>query len=611
MIGGITGVFHKKAFQGAHKIADSIELLGSKGCNYATCSRSNKVYFGRMTLPFYSNENLFPSEINNCSITATCIINNKIELCKILGINSNTEDSEIILISYLKWGKSCVDYLEGKYAFAIWDENNQELFCAKSATGGIDFVYYTDDEKFVFGTQIKSVIKLLGFQPPLNEEFIAEFVDDIIGDKYSTTYQGIKHLPSGYMITVSANKIEEKQFWKPEIKSKIVYKNNSDYIEAASEILNTILQGYTDTGLKIGLQTGGGLKSACIASHLNKKLATPLTGVSYILSENYSGDLKDEKAYTDLLAKHLKMNLHYVNEPKFPHPYDEDIELKMLQQDSPIVNPIGSDHYYVYGKMKELGVQICLTPESKSIDWSGNDAVSTIFSEGKYYEAWKLNKQINNESFLRNAIIPNLPSIIIDTYLKFRKQTPQFLSHPNIVSNYKLAEKIEIYKNEISSNYSKNNKQLININKSISRSKKYISAQEYRYNFIMVNPLSDRRLIDFSLSIPKEQFIYNGENRSLIKRMLQGKVPEQIYLNPSKASYPADMRDRWLNAKPFIFEHFNNISKNSEVWNYINKEMADKILFETNNSKQYNIWIKNRQKLNKVILLDRFLKFLL
>ena len=90
--------------------------------------------------------------------------------------------------------------------------------------------------------------------------------------------------------------------------------------------------------------------------------------------------------------------------------------------------------------------------------------------------------------------------------------------------------------------------------------------------------------------------------------MLEGKVPAQIYKNPSKVSYPADMRLRWLNAKPYIFNHFSAISANADVWNYINKRVANQIYTETKNAKSYGDWLNNRQTLNKVILLDRFLR---
>ncbi len=620
MIGGITGVFFRNTIKpdGSHKykIQEAIELLGPVNSQYRTFNDSDHVQFARMVLPFYSSEQtgFFP-QINNCVITASAIINNTKDLRgKLDLLYPAADDARTILQAYLKWGNTCLDYLEGKFGFAIWDGNQQTLLCAKSATGGVDLVYYLDDEKFIFGTQIKCIISLLGYTPPLNVEFIAEHIDNITGNKRSTIYQDIHHLPSGYAITVNASNFNEFQYWKPGDADAIVFKNNADYAEAGTEVLTTILKGYADTGLKIGLQTGGGLKTACIASHLQPLQDHPLTGVSYILPEGYQGELVDEKSYTDALADRLNMDLHYVNESVFPDPYDEDVERKMIQQDSPVVNPVGSDHYLVYGKMKELGVQLCLTPESKSIDWTGKEVIPSLILEGRYWEAWKLHRQTKSGSFLRNGLIPALPEGIISIYRKMKKpKQRQWLTHPDIVKKINLEKKTEQYNMELTGQYPAHafmQDQLRSIKQRMDFGKKYISTQEYRYGFVMISPLSDRRLIDYSLSIPSGQFVLNGETRSLIKRMLEGKVPELVYRTPSKVSYPADMRLRWLNAKPHVFKHFTAISTTADVWNYIDKLAAIQVYTATKNAKNYGVWLNNRQHLNKVILLNRFLNLI-
>ena len=70
------------------------------------------------------------------------------------------------------------------------------------------------------------------------------------------------------------------------------------------------------------------------------------------------------------------------------------------------------------------------------------------------------------------------------------------------------------------------------------------------------------------------------------------------------------MRLRWLNAKPHVFSHFAAISTAADVWNYIDNRVANQIYTETKNAKNYGIWLNNRQHLNKIILLDRFLNLL-
>jgi len=618
MIGGIAGVFYRKnerdRLESAFRVRKAIELLGPVGSYHSVLNTFNSIVFGRMTFSFYEQSpitTIFP-EFHHCTITANSLLLNKLELVKQLDIPATTEDSEIILISYLKWGKQCVHHLEGKFSFAIWNDIEKELFCAKSCTSFTDFVFYSDENQFIFGTEIKSVIEMLGRKPPIDRAFIAEHIDGIVGNLYSTSYEEIKHLPPGYSITVTADSFRMDQYWKPGQKESIVFKKDSDYAEAASELLTTVLKGYVDTGLNISLQLGGGMNAALVSSYITELQKKPLTAVSYVLPEMYAGDLQDEKAYTDVLKNHLNLDLHYVNEPNFPDPFDEDIEKKMLMQDSPIVNPVGSDHYVVFGKMKELGTQICLSTGFKSLDWSGAEAIPTLFRQGKFVEAFRYSRVHQTDSFFKNGVRAFLPSSTVRVLKDFKRNVNNsFLAHPDIVAEYDLKHKLKEYASFLkgdSATYSGFPTQLESINRQLYRGKKYTSAQEYRYNFVLCNPLFDRRLIDFSLSIPRVQHQLKGEWRSLLKRMLAGKVPPIIYEKPMQMSYPADMRDRWLNAKAHVFEHFENIAVNSEVWNYVNRKKAIELFEKTKFSTDYKDWRYNRADLANIIILDRFLK---
>jgi asparagine synthase (glutamine-hydrolysing) len=618
MIGGIAGVFYRKSerdrLQSAFRVRKAIELLGPVGSYYSVLDTFNSVVFGRMTFSFYEQSARMPisPQRHNCTITANCLLLNKLGLVRQLNIPVTTEDSEIILISYLKWGKQCVHRLEGKFTFAIWNDAEKELFCAKSCTSLTDFVFYTDKNQFIFGTEIKSVIEILGRKPPINKEFIAEHIDGIVGNLYSTTYEEIKHLPPGFSITVTTDSLRMDQYWKPEQKESIVFKKDSDYAEAASELLTTVLKGYVDTGFDLSIQLGGGMNAALLSSYITELQKKPLTAVSYVLPKMYSGDLQDEKSHTEVLKNHLNLDLHYVNEPNFPDPFDEDIEKKMWMQDSPIVNPVGSDHYVVFGKMKELGTQICLSTGFKSLDWSGAEAIPTLFRQGKFVEAFRYSRYQQTDSFFKNGVRAFLPSSTVRVLKDLKRNlNNSFLAHPDIVSTYDLKHKLKEYALFLQGEGATNSgfpTQLESINRQLYRGKKYTSAQEYRYNFILCNPLLDRRLIDFSLSIPRVQHQLNGERRSLLKRMLAGKVPPIIYEKPMQISYPADMRDRWLNAKSHVFEHFEKIAVNSEVWNYVNRKKAIELFEKTKLSTAYKDWRYNRADLANIIILDRFLK---
>ena len=99
-------------------------------------------------LPYYHYE-------AQVAITADAIIDNRKELFDQLQIKPEDRkempDSQLILLSYLKWGEECPKYLIGDFAFMIWDQRNQKLFGARDASGYRTLYYFkiTIDLQFV------------------------------------------------------------------------------------------------------------------------------------------------------------------------------------------------------------------------------------------------------------------------------------------------------------------------------------------------------------------------------------------------------------------------------------------------------------------------------
>ncbi|OAD21596.1 asparagine synthase (glutamine-hydrolyzing), partial [Candidatus Thiomargarita nelsonii] len=88
--------------------------------------------------------------------------------------NSNT-DTEVILASYAKWGEDCVQKFNGMWAFAIYDKENNHIFCSRDRFGVKPFYYTEIEGKFFFGSEIK---QLLDFQDQVlvNKNILIEYL---------------------------------------------------------------------------------------------------------------------------------------------------------------------------------------------------------------------------------------------------------------------------------------------------------------------------------------------------------------------------------------------------------------------------------------------------
>ena len=101
----------------------------------------------REVLPLY-NEEL------GLILVSDAILDNREELIEIFNkdkykINNSITDSELILMSYEKWGEDCPKYLLGDFNFVIWNEKNEELFCVRDHMGSRSFYYNFKDRKSV------------------------------------------------------------------------------------------------------------------------------------------------------------------------------------------------------------------------------------------------------------------------------------------------------------------------------------------------------------------------------------------------------------------------------------------------------------------------------
>ena len=130
-------------------------------------------------------------------------------------------DTEVILAGYRAWGTSILDHLEGMFAFAIFDQEKQELFCARDPFGIKPLVYGSAGNTFFFASEIKALRALGVFEGGIDEARIPEFFALKHIPAPYTIYRGIKKLPAGHFLCSSLSgsvlTVEEpKEYWSPE-----------------------------------------------------------------------------------------------------------------------------------------------------------------------------------------------------------------------------------------------------------------------------------------------------------------------------------------------------------------------------------------------------------
>ena len=118
----------------------------------------------------------------------------------------SASDTECILAAYDRYGDDCLDRLRGMFAFALWDERHQRLFCARDRFGIKPFYYAVVGNLFVFASEAKA---LLPFLPEIatDPEALAEYLTFQYTIGEATLFRGIKQLLPGHALTVENGEV--------------------------------------------------------------------------------------------------------------------------------------------------------------------------------------------------------------------------------------------------------------------------------------------------------------------------------------------------------------------------------------------------------------------
>lgn len=168
-------------------------------------------------------------------------IRNWEELCERLDIpldlTREEREEQILVKAYETWENEMADHMHGMFAFALWDEAEEKLFCLRDQFGTKPFYYYeTADGKLLYGTTIRKIMEQPGFVKELNEEMLQLYLSLTYVAGENTFFRGLKKLLPGRYLVWQNGKLTIERYWMPQF-----HPDNSRTLEQwADEIHTTI-----------------------------------------------------------------------------------------------------------------------------------------------------------------------------------------------------------------------------------------------------------------------------------------------------------------------------------------------------------------------------------
>ena len=127
----------------------------------------------------------------------------------------SNSDTEVILKSYIKWGLDCINKFIGMFSIAIFDSVKKQLVLIRDRAGVKPLFYYSDNDVFLFGSELKSFHRHPGFKKELSYEGITSFLENGFISAPLTIFKNTNKLGAGeYLILdLQSKKIETKKYW--------------------------------------------------------------------------------------------------------------------------------------------------------------------------------------------------------------------------------------------------------------------------------------------------------------------------------------------------------------------------------------------------------------
>jgi len=183
-------------------------------------------------------------------------------------------DTEVVLYSYKEWGSECLRRFNGMWAFAIWDERERTLFGARDRFGVKPFYFFKDQRRFVFASEIKAIWTVVQASRRPNEAMVFSFLADRMIDHLSphTLFSDISEVPPAHWFELRDGNLAFGRYWQiPEVPLKDKLPFSQRTIETFAALLEDAVRLRLRADVPVGTLLSGGLDSSsvtCLAYQL-------------------------------------------------------------------------------------------------------------------------------------------------------------------------------------------------------------------------------------------------------------------------------------------------------------------------------------------------------
>lgn len=507
-----------------------------------------------------------------------------------------TSDTEVILKTIDAKGMNSLPEWNGIFAFALHDKKNNSVTLARDRFGVKPLYVYENDSFIAFASEAKVILNWLD-SFSINLQSLSEYI--WYGNTLSnpTLINNLNKLSPGSYTTIDLNNFtsNKKEFWS--ISSQI-HPNTEDTLETSVTKTKSLLENAVKTQLvsdvPIGIFLSGGIDSSAITAFASKYVSGKLN--TYSVEYDFNVGEGSELAKAKSVAKKFNTNHHELKVES--HNIIEDFESLVFQYDEPFAD---SANFPLYLLAKQ-----CSNDMTVVLQGDGGDEL---------FAGYRRYKLLGNLTFWRyNSIL--LSKLLPNKFLRFRAKRMAYtleqksdslrmallmtqtttMDMPDKIFNSEIQKKLLLQ--SPFKTYEEKNEQFIKEDLAqrmlytdfeVLLPHTYLEKVDKATMLMSIEarvPFLDNNLTDYVLSLPAKYKIKRGINKYLLKKCLQGIIPNEI-LNAPKQGFNTPT-STWLQTSLYEYakSKFNSLSDNG----FLNKNYLLELLEEHRNKiKNHNM----------------------
>jgi len=466
-------------------------------------------------------------------------------------------DTEVILHAYEEWGHTCLSRFNGMWAFALWDERNQELFCARDRFGIKPFYYAEAGGSFLFASEIKALLAhpAVGKRPD-NETLCTYLAWGVQDHSSRTMFAGIAQIEPAHALVVTKDGIKPPfRYWDVPVNPAIRGGEGDPAVAARlRDLLLDATRIHTRSDVPVGTCLSGGIDSSALTATINALIRSDAPESVGERQKTFSvvfpGTRFDESRYIDEVVAATGVDADRT-EP-VPGQLKEDLGHLVYLQDEPF-GSLSIYAQYCVMRLAQKKVKVVL-------DGQGADELMAGYLgyQGSYIRG--LIRQ-----FRWGAAAREIAGSLRRHRAFFASARQQLAVRKNRRDLLKCrAAPLDRYSGSLDAVL---HRELLSTN--LPALLHYEDRNAMGFSLESRVPYLDVRLVEYIASLPLSQKIRGGCTKIALRAAIKGLVPESVRRRGDKMGFVTP-EECWMkeDLRPFMLDLFTSASfKSRPYWN--------------------------------------------